>query len=78
MFWLPSNHITHFFIKTLLCAAMVTMFAMYILQKVWLCSADCNLGYMSKILFTSIAFDYMILTFKVKGSVKNTIYFLQT
>ena len=57
---------------------MVTMLAMYILQKECLCAADCNLGYMNKILFTLIAFDYLILTFKVKGSAKNTRYFLET
>ena len=31
-----------FFINTQLCVAMVTMLAMYILQKVWLCVVDCN------------------------------------
>ena len=39
---LPSNQFTRFFINTLLCVAMVTMLAMYILQKVWLCEADYN------------------------------------
>ena len=42
---------------------MVTMLAMYIIQKVCLCAADCNLGYMDITLFTLIAFDYLILTF---------------
>ena len=42
LFWLPSNQFTRFFINTLLCVAMVTMLAMYILQKVWLCAADYN------------------------------------
>ena len=44
---------------------MVTVLAMYTLQKVWLCAADCKLGYMNKTLFTLIAFDYLIFTFKV-------------
>ena len=58
--------------------AMVTVLAMYILQNVWLCAADCNLGFMNKTLFTFIAFDYLILTFKAKRSVKNDRYFLET
>ena len=33
---------------------------------------------MNKILFTLIAFDYLILTFKVKRPAKNTRYFLET
>ena len=37
---------------------MVTMLAMYNLQKVCLCEVDCYLGYMNKTLFTKIAFDY--------------------
>ena len=49
---------------------MVTMLAMYILQQMWLCAADCNYGYMNKILFTSIVFDYLILIFKVNRSTK--------
>ena len=49
------------FINTLICFAMVTKLAMYILQKVSLCAADCNLGYMNKTLLTLIAFDYSIL-----------------
>ena len=57
---------------------MVTVLAMYILQKVWLCAADCNLGYMNKTLFTLIAFDYLILTFKVKRSAKNTRFYLES
>ena len=57
---------------------MVTMLAMYILQKVGLCAADCNLGYMNKTLFILIAFDYLILTYKVKRSAKNTRNFLET
>ena len=36
---------------------MVTMLAMYILQKVQLCAADCDLGYMNKTLFTLIALN---------------------
>ena len=51
---------------------MVTMLAMYILQKLCLCAAGCNLSY------TIIAFDYLILTFKVKKSPKNTRYFLES
>ena len=31
---------------------MVTMLATYILQKVYLCAADCLLDYMNKTLFT--------------------------
>ena len=57
---------------------MVTVLAMYILQKVWLRATDCYLGYMNKTLFTLIAFDYLILTFKVKRPAKNTRYFLET
>ena len=57
---------------------MVTMLEMYILQKVGLCAADCNLGYMNKTLFILIAFDYLILTYKVKRSAKNTRNFLET
>ena len=57
---------------------MVAKLAMYnILQNVCLCAADCNLGYMNKTLFTLIAVDYLILTFKVKRSAKNTKYFLE-
>ena len=62
LFWLPSNQFTRFFIYTLLCVAMVTMFAMHIIQKLCLCVADCKLGYTNKILFTYIAFDCLILT----------------
>ena len=40
---------------------------MYDLQKVWLCATDCNLGYMNEILYTLIAFDYLILYLKSKG-----------
>ena len=40
---------------------MVTMLTMYIIQKVCLCAADCNLGYMDITLFTLIAFDYLML-----------------
>ena len=57
---------------------MVSMLAMFILQKVCLCAADCNLGYMNKTLLTLIAFDNLILTFKVKRSAKTTRYFLET
>ena len=49
------------------------MLAMYILQKVYLCAADFNLGYLNKTLFTLTAFDYLILTFKLNRSTKNTI-----
>ena len=51
---------------------------MSILRKVSLCAAGCNLGYLTKTLLALIAFDYMILTFKVKRSAKNTRYFLET
>ena len=54
----------------ILCVAMVTMLAMVIQQKVWPCAADCNLRYKNKTLFTLVAFDYLILTFKVKRSAK--------
>ena len=57
---------------------MVTKLTMYILQKVCLCAAGYNLGYMNKTLFAFIAFDYLILTFKVKRAAKNTRYFLET
>ena len=40
---------------------------MYDLQKVWLCATDCNLGYMNEILYTLIAFDYLILNLRSKG-----------
>ena len=40
---------------------MVTTLAMHIIQKVCLCTADCNLGYMNETLFVLIAFDYLIL-----------------
>ena len=46
-----------------------------------LCKFMCSwllLGYMNKTLFTQIAFDYLILTFKVKSSAKNTRYFSET
>ena len=36
---------------------MVTMLAMYFLQTVRLCAADCNLGYINKTLFTLIALN---------------------
>ena len=58
--------------KHTFCVAMVTKLAMYILQKICLCAADCNLGSINKTLFILIAFDYLILTFKVNGSAKNT------
>ena len=57
---------------------MVTKLAMSVLRKISLCAAGCNLGYMGKKLFALIAFDYFILTFKVKWSAKNTRYFLET
>ena len=57
---------------------MVTRLAMSILRKVSLCAAGCNLGCLTKTLFALIAFDYLILTFKIKGSAKNTRYFLET
>ena len=57
---------------------MLTKLAMYILQKVCLCAAGYNLGHMNKTLFAFIAFDYLILTFKVKRVAKNTRYFLET
>ena len=56
---------------------MVTKLAMSILRKASLCAAGCNLGYMNKTLFALIAFDYLILTFKVKRSAKNTRYSLE-
>ena len=57
---------------------MVTMLAMYVLQKIGLCAADCYVGNMNKTMFTLIAFDYLILSLKVKRSAKNTRYFLET
>ena len=76
LFWSLSNQFTQFFINTLFCVAMVTILAMYILQQMWLCAADCNLGYMNKIVFTSIAFDYLLLIVKVNRSVKKYQLFL--
>ena len=73
-----ATNLLDLFINTPLCVAMVTMLAMYILQKVLLCVADCNKGYINKTLFTLIALNYLILTFKVKRSAKNTRYFLET
>ena len=49
---------------------MVTKLAMYILQKVCLCAAGYDLGNINKTLFAFIAFDYLILTFKVKREAK--------
>ena len=57
---------------------MVTMLAMYIIQKVCLCAADCKLGCMNKTMFTLIAFYCLILTFKVKRSAENIRYLLKT
>ena len=73
-----ATNLLNFFIYTLLCVAMVTKLAMHILQKVCLCAAGYNLGYMNKTLFAFIAFDYLIFTFKVKRAAKNTRYFLET
>ena len=73
-----ATNLLDFFINTLLCVAVVTKLAMCILQKVCLCAADCHLGYMNKPLFILIAFDCLILTFKVKRSAENTKYFLET
>ena len=56
---------------------MLTMLAMYIIQDVCLCGADFDLGYMNKTLFTLTALEYLIFTFKVKRSEKNTRYFLE-
>ena len=70
----PDNSI--FFINTLLCVARATKLAMYILQKVCLCAADYNLGYINKTLSSLIAFDYLILTFKVKRLAKKYQTFL--
>ena len=78
LIWLPNNQFIQFLINTLLCIAMVNMLAMYIIQNVCLCAADCNLGYMNKTLFTLNAFEYLIYTFKVKRSAKNTKFFLET
>ena len=72
-----ATNLLDFFINTLLCVAMVTMLGMNILKNARSCAADCNLCYMNKILFTLIAFDYLILTFKVKRSAKNTRYCLE-
>ena len=57
---------------------MVTMLALFFLQQMWLCAADCNLGHTNKVLFTSIAFNYLILIFKVNWSAKNTSNLLET
>ena len=37
-----ATNFLDFDINTLLCVAMVTILAMYILQQVWLCTADYN------------------------------------
>ena len=37
-----ATNLLDFFINTQLKVAMVTVLAMYILQKVWLCVAECN------------------------------------
>ena len=58
-----ATNLLDFFINTLLRVAMVTELAMFILRKVSLCAAGCNLGCMNKTLFAFIAFDYLILTF---------------
>ena len=50
------------------------MLAMHILQKVWLCTADYNSGYMNKTKFTLIALDYLILAFKEEVSEKFLIF----
>ena len=70
-----ATNLLDLFINTPLCVVMVTMLAKYILQKVGLCVADCKQVYINKTLFALIALDYLILTFKVKRSVKNTRYF---
>ena len=72
-----ATYLLDLFINTPLCVSMEPMLAMYILQNVWLCVADCNYGYIYKTLFTLIALDYVILTFKVKRLAKNTRYFLE-
>ena len=58
-----ATNLLDFFINTLLCVAMVTLLAMHIIQKVCLCTADCNLGYMNKTLFTIVAFDFFFMNF---------------
>ena len=70
LFWLPSNRFTWFFINTLLCVAMVAMWVKNISQNVSLSAAYCHEVYMNRTMFTLIAFDYLILTFKVKRSGK--------
>ena len=66
-----------FFINTLLCVAMVTMLMKSILPNVWLFAADCNKVYTNRALSTLIAYNYLILTFKAKRSLKNTLYVLE-
>ena len=72
-----ATNLVDFLINPLLCVAMVTLLVKDFLQNVWLYAAGCNLMYMNKTLLTSIAFDYLILIFKVKRSAKNTSYFLK-
>ena len=45
-----ATKVLDFFINTLICVAIVTNLAMYILQGVCLCAADCNLSYINKTL----------------------------
>ena len=47
-----ATNLLDFFKNILLCVAMVTMLAMYVLQKIGLCAADCYIGYMNKTMFT--------------------------
>ena len=56
---------------------MVTMLAKDLPPNVSLCAADCNKVSMDRTMLTKIAFDYLILTFKVKMSAENTRYFLK-
>ena len=56
---------------------MVTMWVKNIPQNVSLSAAYCHEVYMNKTMFTLIAFDYLILTFKVKRSGKIPDFFLK-
>ena len=65
-----ATDLLDFFIDTLLCVSMVTMLVKDIPQNVSLSAAYCYQVYMNIPMFALIAFDYLILTFKVKMSGK--------
>ena len=62
LFWFPGNRFTRFFINALLYVAMVTM----LVKDVSLPADYCDEVYTNRTMFTLIAYDYFILTFKIK------------